>query len=135
MLIPTDPTEAPNGTIDTRSKIRCDLREFFEDWNKVELEKQKHIEIAHELSEMLDRGLFRCAPENVFKVITTLKVDYLLKGLTKDTLQESFDKGPEEEAKVMDQLPPILGSMTANLISIWNNQISPQEFQYFPEPL
>lgn len=74
---------------------------------------------------MLDRGLFRCAPENVFKVITTLKVDYLLKGLTKDTIQESFEKGTEEEAKVMDQLPPILGPMTANLISIWNNQISP----------
>ena len=25
--------------------------------------------------------------------------------------------------------------MTSNLITIWNTQISPQEFQYFPEHL
>lgn len=84
---------------------------------------------------MLERGLFRCAPENVFKVITTLKVGYLLKGLTRAKIAEAFEKGGEEEQAVMSQLPPILGPLATNLINIWNTQISPQEFQYFPEQL
>ena len=66
-----------------RAKYRCDLREFYEEWFRLESEKRKHFDIANQLSEMLDRGLFRCAPENVFKVITTLKIGYLLKGLTR----------------------------------------------------
>ena len=82
-MIPTDPSESANSAIDARPRYRCDLREFYDDWRKVETDKRRHMEIAHQLSEMLDRGLFRCAPENVFKVIVTLKVEHLLRGTTK----------------------------------------------------
>ena len=46
LLIPTDPSETQNSVVDVRAKYRCDLRDFFEDWYKVEVEKRKHIDIA-----------------------------------------------------------------------------------------
>ena len=125
LLIPTDPQEMPDGTIDERARERCDLREYFEEWNRIENEKQKHIDIAHQLTEMLERGLFRCAPENVFKVILTLKVNYLLRGKSKAELKESFEKSPEEEKRTITELPAILSKLSTNLITIWNCQITP----------
>ena len=135
LVIPTDPTERPDTSCEARARYRCDLREFYDDWSKIENDRRKHLDIAHQLSEMLDRGLFRCAPENVFKVVVTLKVEHLLRGTTKQKIQEAFDGGKESERQMIEELPQILGPMTANLIQIWNAQISPQEFQYFPEPL
>ena len=135
LLIPTDPSETQNSVVDVRAKHRCDLRDFFEDWYKVEVEKRKHIDIARQLSEMLEKGLFRCSPENVFKVITTLKISFLMRDLTKEKIQEGLESGEEGEKQILKQLPSIISSLTANLINIWNSQISPQEFQYYPEAL
>ena len=84
---------------------------------------------------MLEKGLFRCSPEMVFKVIMSLRLDYLLKGLEKKNIETALNAGDEEEAKMMRELPQILKPMTNNLITIWNTQISPQEFQHFPENL
>lgn len=65
---------------------------------------------------MLDRGLFRCAPENVFKVIISLKVEHLLRGITKQKIEAAFKQSNESEQDMIQQLPQILGPMTSNLI-------------------
>ena len=54
---------------------------------------------------MLEKGLFRCSPEMVFKVIMSLRLDYLLKGLERKNIETALNAGDEEEAKMMRELP------------------------------
>lgn len=47
LLIPTDPAETPNSEIESRPRLRCDLREFYEEWYRLDSEKRKHFDIAN----------------------------------------------------------------------------------------
>ena len=74
ILIPTDPHEVSDSEIHVRYKTKCDLSDFFREWETDRLETKKHHDIAQQLTEMLEKGLFRCSPEMVFKVIVSLRV-------------------------------------------------------------
>ena len=115
-----------DSEVHVRYKTKCDLSDFFREWETDRLEKKKHHDIAQQLTEMLEKGLFRCSPEMVFKVIVSLRVPQLLRGADRNEIAKRFeDCDPEEEKKIYEELPAILRPMTSNLITIWNTQISP----------
>jgi hypothetical protein len=65
---------------------------------------------------MLQKGLYVCSAEMVFKVIESLKVEYLV-------------GSAEQMAK------PLIANLANSLINIWNSQIQHAEFQFFPDNL
>ena len=46
ILIPTDPHEVADSEIHVRYKTKCDLSDFFREWETDRLETKKHHDIA-----------------------------------------------------------------------------------------
>ena len=105
LLIPTDPLQFEDySEIHGGSKVKHDLTEFFHEWCNLKKDQEKHLRTAAELNEMLQKGLYVCSAEMVFKVIESLKVEYLV-------------GSPEEMSK------PLIANLANSLINIWNCQI------------
>jgi hypothetical protein len=69
---------------------------------------------------MLDKGLYRCSPDMIFKVIGRLNVDYLLKGNQRLALSEIIDGRAEPKTVEQGHLCKTLQALSTHLIGIWN---------------
>ena len=79
LLIPTDPIQNDDySEVHGGSKVKHDLTEFYYDWFNLRKEREKHFKIAEELHGMLQKGLYVCSAEMVFKVIESIKVEYII---------------------------------------------------------
>ena len=135
ILIPLNPKESTDSECSQNAQVRRNLLDFYEDWVKQAKEKAKHIDIAQELVKMLEKGLFQCQADVVFKVIVKLNIEYLLSGHDRLKLSEMIDTKAETASTRLAQLLKTVASLSTHLITIWNQLILPSEFQYFPEPL
>jgi len=116
VLIPLDPKILSDSECDKSAQIKISLTECYEEWMRQQREKARHLDIAIELIGMLDKGLFRCSADMVYKVILKLNVEYLLQGYDRQELSDLVDSKAEAANPVQANLCKTLQLLSSHLI-------------------
>jgi hypothetical protein len=77
---------------------------------------------------MLDKGLFRCSADVVFRVLNKLNVDYLLQGNKREMISDVVDNKITAASEKVATLCKTVHVLSSHLIQIWNQLILPAEF-------